>query len=227
MKNLNEMSSKELKEIGKQLGVKNWWSAKKEYLIEEIEKLQNASDEERAEAIENEEKEKTAVAEYTANWTKYTKRYNVKEFLEGWRSGKIVLESEKKDAPEVVTPAPEPKPLPVVKPAPIVKHVEEPEDEEPELEDEEREPVIFTDEDGLEWEDLDAEEENKKKKKSADTPKNENSLTPKRGALIEWNGKSQTICKWGEELNISPNTLYGRIYKMGWSIEKAFTTRPR
>lgn len=51
--------------------------------------------------------------------------------------------------------------------------------------------------------------------------------TPKRGALIEWNGKSQNICKWGEELGISPNTLYGRIYKMGWTIEKAFTTRPR
>lgn len=51
--------------------------------------------------------------------------------------------------------------------------------------------------------------------------------TPKRGALIEWNGKSQNICKWGEELGISPNTLYGRIYKMGWTVEKAFTTRPR
>lgn len=50
---------------------------------------------------------------------------------------------------------------------------------------------------------------------------------PKRGALIEWNGKSQNICKWGEELGISPNTLYGRIYKMNWTVEKAFTTRPR
>ena len=51
--------------------------------------------------------------------------------------------------------------------------------------------------------------------------------TPKRGALIEWNGKAQNICKWGEELGISPNTLYGRIYKLGWTVDKAFTTRGR
>lgn len=50
---------------------------------------------------------------------------------------------------------------------------------------------------------------------------------PKRGALIEFDGKSQNICKWGEELGISPNTLYGRIYKMNWSVERAFTTPVR
>lgn len=50
---------------------------------------------------------------------------------------------------------------------------------------------------------------------------------PKRGALIEFDGKSQNICKWGEELGISPNTLYGRIYKMNWSVERAFTTPAR
>lgn len=51
--------------------------------------------------------------------------------------------------------------------------------------------------------------------------------TPKRGALIAWNGKAQNICKWGEELGISPNTLYGRIYKLGWTVDKAFTTKGR
>lgn len=51
--------------------------------------------------------------------------------------------------------------------------------------------------------------------------------TPKRGALIEWNGKAQNICAWGEELGISPNTLYGRIYKLGWTVDKAFTTKGR
>lgn len=51
--------------------------------------------------------------------------------------------------------------------------------------------------------------------------------TPKRGALIEWNGKSQNICKWAEELGISANTLYGRIYKLGWTVERAFTTKGR
>lgn len=50
---------------------------------------------------------------------------------------------------------------------------------------------------------------------------------PKRGALLAYNGKEQNICAWGKELGISPNTLYGRIYKMGWTIEKAFTTPAR
>lgn len=45
---------------------------------------------------------------------------------------------------------------------------------------------------------------------------------PKRGQLIEYNGKSQNICAWAKELGKSANTLYGRIYKMGWSIEDAF-----
>lgn len=51
--------------------------------------------------------------------------------------------------------------------------------------------------------------------------------TPKRGALIEYNGKSQNICAWARELGISANTLYGRLYKLGWTVEKAFTTKGR
>ena len=48
-----------------------------------------------------------------------------------------------------------------------------------------------------------------------------------RGTLNEYNGKSQNICKWAEELGISANTLYGRIYHLGWTVEKAFTTPGR
>lgn len=61
----------------------------------------------------------------------------------------------------------------------------------------------------------------KPKKETAPTAK------PKRGALLEYDGRAKNICAWAEELGISANTLYGRIYKMGWSIEKAFTTKPR
>lgn len=46
---------------------------------------------------------------------------------------------------------------------------------------------------------------------------------PKRGQLIEYNGKSQNICAWAKELGKNPNTLYGRIYNLGWSVEDAFT----
>ena len=45
-----------------------------------------------------------------------------------------------------------------------------------------------------------------------------------RNAQLEFNGRAQNICAWAKELGISANTLYGRIYKMNWPIEKAFTT---
>lgn len=54
--------------------------------------------------------------------------------------------------------------------------------------------------------------------------KAEVSTGKKRGALLEYGGKSQNICAWAKELGISANTLYGRIYRMGWSVDKAFTT---
>lgn len=49
-----------------------------------------------------------------------------------------------------------------------------------------------------------------------------NTAKPKRGKLIEYNGKSQNICAWAKELGISANTLYGRLYHLGWPVEKAF-----
>ena len=45
-----------------------------------------------------------------------------------------------------------------------------------------------------------------------------------RNAQLEFNGRAQNICAWAKELGISANTLYGRIYKLGWPVEKAFTT---
>lgn len=44
----------------------------------------------------------------------------------------------------------------------------------------------------------------------------------KRGALIEYKGKAQNICAWAKELGKSANTLYSRIYILGWSVEDAF-----
>ena len=85
----------------------------------------------------------------------------------------------------------------------------------------------------IEHDDIQDEEENSSEDESEaqdNTPveeQPEQPLKPKRGALLEFDGRSQNICAWGEELGISPNTLYGRIYKMGWSIERAFTTPSR
>ena len=46
----------------------------------------------------------------------------------------------------------------------------------------------------------------------------------RRNHLITYNGKTQTIAQWAEELNIKQNTLLYRI-RRGWSIEKALTKR--
>lgn len=42
--------------------------------------------------------------------------------------------------------------------------------------------------------------------------------------LIEFNGKSQNLTAWAKELGFKNQTLFGRIYEMGWTVEKAFTT---
>lgn len=45
-----------------------------------------------------------------------------------------------------------------------------------------------------------------------------------RGKLIEYNGKSQTLGKWAEELGFTPQTLYARLYLSNWPVDKAFET---
>lgn len=93
------------------------------------------------------------------------------------------------------------------------QEVEEPETQAEEIQEPEVEEVETTEE-----------EEN-----TDEQPKAEEVIppTPKRGQPIEWNGKTQNICAWAEELGISANTLYGRLYKLGWTVEKAFTTKGR
>lgn len=189
MKDLREMTSKELKEIAKEMKISNWWNLKKAVLIEKIEEIQNMSDEEKQAIADQKAKEDAALNEYQKNWRKYTKRFNPIEFMEKFRSGKIILDGE--DSAE----------------EPVEEETEKPEEVTPETNEEEDQP-----------EETPAP---KAEEKPVEKPK------PKRGALIEFDGRSQNICAWGEELGISANTLYGRIYKMGWSVERAFTTPSR
>lgn len=44
---------------------------------------------------------------------------------------------------------------------------------------------------------------------------------------IFFRNKIQSIRKWSEELEISESTLRFRLGKLGWSIEKAFSTPTR
>lgn len=174
---MEKKTTKELKVIAKELGVKNWWNLKKDELIKGIEEKQQMTPEEQQAEAEQKAREYEAMKMYDKDWRKYTKRYNPVEFIEKFRAGEIVLESEE----ELEVEEPE------------VEEVKEPEVEQP-------------------------------KNLETEIKPEPQQLAPKRGQLIEFEGKAQNICAWGKELEISPNTLYGRIYKMGWTVEKAFTT---
>ena len=42
---------------------------------------------------------------------------------------------------------------------------------------------------------------------------------------IMYNGKNQTLSQWSEELGINFYTLYARIEKNNWDVERAFATK--
>lgn len=48
-----------------------------------------------------------------------------------------------------------------------------------------------------------------------------------RNRNITFNGKTQSVKEWSEELGFVYNTLYARIFHFGWDTEKAFTTPVR
>lgn len=51
---------------------------------------------------------------------------------------------------------------------------------------------------------------------------------PKREAIIiEWNNECLTLSQWAKKVGIAKNSLWDRIYKLGWSIEKALLTPSR
>lgn len=287
MKELREMTSKELKEIAKELKVKNWWNLKKAELIVEIEKIQNMSEEETAEREEEIEKENELFEHYQKHWAEYGPKNDFVKFLKKYKTGKIQLIGEENPVEE------EP-----IEEKPIEEEpVEEPTEVKPERPTkikaiQNKDELIakknienaynwiiggndnamidgeMTQEEFDNWITNDAFNEildeamsskyepdyaggeapaaMKRVRKSilkgyllglfkADGYKINVEIkdqeghkpTPKRGALIEFDGKAQNICAWGKELGISPNTLYGRIYKMGWSVERAFTTPSR
>lgn len=43
-------------------------------------------------------------------------------------------------------------------------------------------------------------------------------------AILTFNGKTQTISQWGDEIGIAPATIFARIYK-GWPIEECLDKR--
>lgn len=153
MKNVNEMTVKELKARAKELKVKGWWDLNKEALIKEIEKIEKIEAEAEIKARKDALAKGKGVRMMTAA---EIAKLNGKEVK--------IRKIEKVEAAEA-------------------KKIEK----------------IEAGEDGK--------------------------LVAKRGGLIEYDGKAMNICAWAKEVGISANTLYGRLYKMGWSIEKALTTK--
>lgn len=45
--------------------------------------------------------------------------------------------------------------------------------------------------------------------------------------MLTYNGKTQSVSQWAEEIGISYITLLSRIDKLHWDVEKALTTKPR
>lgn len=211
MKDIREMKLTELKQVAKSLHIKDWWTKKKAQLIEEIEELQNASTEELEAAAEEDEKEKAAVEEYTKHWPRYTKRHNVREFLEKWRKGEIVLESEEAAINEEIEKGEQAH-------AEEISKIGKEELPDGELTDSRSEQTSDQD-------NINDQEEPENATENESEAQNDAPLKPKRGALIEYNGKSQNVCAWAKELGISANTLYGRLYKLGWTVEKAFSKK--
>lgn len=45
--------------------------------------------------------------------------------------------------------------------------------------------------------------------------------------VYRFNGKSQTLREWADELNMSLATIYSRISTQGWSVDRALSTPVR
>lgn len=95
MKDLREMTSKELKEMAKGMKISNWWNLKKEILIKKIEEAQNMSEEEKQKIADQKTKEDELFEHYQHNWRKYGPTNNWTDFLKKYKSGKITLIEDK------------------------------------------------------------------------------------------------------------------------------------
>jgi len=190
MKNLNEMTSKELKEIGKNLHISGWWKMKKEDLIAAVSSM---TEKEKTEAKKEEETEKQLFDHYQKNWSKYGPKNDWVKFLKDYKKGKIKLIEDNSQ---------------------VVKS-------EIETEAETKTETISL---PAELEETEVFEPDKPDKLDKPTTVKKPSLKIKE---LTFNGKTQTIKEWAAELNIPWPTLYDRVNRNGWTIEKALTTPVR
>lgn len=215
MKNLKEMTSKELKEVAKNLHISNWWKMKKEDLITAISSM---TEEEKVEGQKEEKIEKKLFDHYQKNWSKYGPKNDWVKFLKKYKKGEIDLIE---DIDEIEDQKSEH--LPPVE-LDKTEVFENEIDEEDDLTEEdspyptELEPTEVFEEDPVSPADTTAADNiTKSEKKEVKKP----SLRLKD---LTFNGKTQTIKEWAVELEIPWPTLYDRVNRNHWPIEKALTT---
>lgn len=221
--NIENMTSKELKEMAKELKVKNWWNLKKAELIAAIQNAQNESED--AEEVTNEEViEETEEA--TQNESEMTENNGWEEIAKNqitsaydWIVGENenVLQDYEEDSDEYKTSYDF-----LHSGDEIVNYIY-------------HEAITTTYDDGYCGGKAPSEMRFAGKKfcKSLivellkkdgywnEEPKKEKKP---RGKMIEYNGKTQNLNQWAKELGMSGQTLFARIYISNWPIEKAFTT---
>lgn len=214
MNNLNEMTVKELKELGKQNHVKGWWKLNKAQLIEALEQPQP----------------KMAFKDECDGCGEFAQLSNYNGKL---LCGDCITKAEEKtvETEEVETVEEETEEVETK-----VKEVEEVEEVK-----EVTEPKTNKVKSGKQLFEYNGKSQNlsswaKELNMSLNTlytrihykgmSFEEAVTTPikeqkRNKELIEYNGKSQTISAWSRELGININTLYSRIYYKGMTFEEA------
>lgn len=195
MTNYKEMTTKQLREIAKEKKVKNWWNLKKEELITEIQQLETSE----VELPEVTAMEYRLMSEIP-NDNFYDEELDSVLWTDIFLDETCSIDNEK--ARRVLSSLSKKGLLDVYSTK----------DKEPSM-GITKSTISFT-ELGKVWmtELFDGQIAEPEEKNGA----------KRRGSLIEYNGKTQNICAWGNELGVSANTLYHRIYYKHMSVEEAF-----
>lgn len=229
--NIENMTAKELKEMAKELKVKNWWNLKKAELIAAIQEAQNESEDTEEVADEEviAENEETAQndADTSENngWEEIAKE-NIKyayEWIVGENENALQDEDEDSDAYKA-----------------SYNYLHSGNEI---MEDIYHEAITTEYGPGYSGGKAPSEmrfagkkfckeyitellkKDGYMKDEPAEEPAEEEKPAKKpRGKMIEYNGESKNLNQWAKELGLSGQTLFARIYISNWPIEKAFTT---
>lgn len=218
---MNNMTTKELKAMAKELKVKNWWTLKKDELIAAIEALQNEP--ESVEEVTNEESiaetEETAQNDQNNGWELIAKKqlknaYNwivggnenavsdgemtneeFNEWIQNEALDEVYSEAITSQYHEDACGGKAPSEMRFAGKKFCYEYLKR----------------LFKNDGYKVNEPAPAEEPTEEKKQRGKD-------------LIEYNGKTQNLSQWAKELGMPGQTLFARLRISNWPVEKAFTT---